>query len=238
MGARSGLAALFVATCLATSPGFAQSVRGTLKDSATHEVVRGAVVTVTDSTGAFLARAISDSAGRFNVMRLGQSRRVHIIRIGYHPYDGPVGAEDDTLRIAMRPIPSLLETVSSSAKRICPGDKENVDAIGLWEQARAALLAGVVDRETRAPRVRLRSFWKTFDPVRHRPLDDSVTLKDITADRSYVAASAHYVTAETAATESVDTTPIGAHRVRDGWASRGSRLDVSQRPPPRSCTRW
>lgn len=196
MGARSGLGALLVATIAATSAGLAQSVRGTLRDSTTREVVPGAVVTVTDSAGAFLARAISDSVGRFSVMRLAQSRRVHIIRIGYHPYDGPVGSENDTLRIAMQPIPSLLETVSSSAQRVCPGDKENADAIGLWGQARAALLAGVVDREMRAPRVRLRSFWRTFDPVRHRQLDDSVSLKDVTADRSYVAARPAWAFAE------------------------------------------
>jgi len=188
MGARSGCVALCVATFAATSPTLAQSVRGTLKDSLTRDVVPGAVVTVTDSAGAFLARGVSDSAGRFSVMRLPKSQRVHVIRIGYRPLDLALGAGDDSLRIAMNPIPSLLATVSSSAQRVCPGDRENADAIDLWQQARAALLAGVVDRETRAPRVRLRSYWRTFDPVRHRLLDDSVSLKDVTADRSYVAA--------------------------------------------------
>jgi hypothetical protein len=196
MGARSAFFSLFVATVAATSPGLAQSVRGTLKDSVTREVLPGALVTLTDSAGAFLARAVSDSGGHFSVMRLAQSRRVHVIRIGYHPFDGPLAAGDDSLHIAMSPIPSLLATVSSSGKRVCPGDRENADAIGLWEQARAALLAGVVDREMRAPRVRLRSFWRTFDPVRHRQLDDSVTIKDVTADRSYVAARPAWAFAE------------------------------------------
>jgi hypothetical protein len=196
MGARSGFASLLVATLAATSPALAQSVRGTLKDSVTRDVVPGAVVTVTDSAGAFLARAVSDSVGRFNVIRLPRSRRVHVIRIGYHPYDGILSETDDSVRITMRPIPSLLETVSSSAKRVCPGDKENADAIELWEQARAALLAGVVDRETRTPRVRLRSYWRTFDPVRRRRLDDSVALKDVSADRSYVAARPPWAFAE------------------------------------------
>jgi hypothetical protein len=196
MGARSGFVALCVATFVATTPAIAQSVRGTLKDSVTREVVPGAVVTVTDSAGAFLARSVSDSAGRFNVMRIARSRRVHVIRIGYRPYDAALPEDGDSLRISMSPIPSLLQSVSSSAKRVCPGDKENADAIELWEQARAALLAGVVDREMRAPRVRLRSFWRTFDPVRHRKLDDSVSLKDITADRSYVAARPAWAFAE------------------------------------------
>jgi hypothetical protein len=196
MGARSGVAAFLVVALAATSPGLAQSVRGSLKDSVTREFVPGAVVTVTDSAGAFLARAVSDSVGRFNVIRLPKSRRLHIIRIGYHPYDAALPAGDDSLQITINPIPSLLATVSSSAKRVCPGDRENADAIDLWEQARAGLLAGVVDREMRAPRVRLRSFWRTFDPVRHRKLDDSIAIKDITADRSYVAARPAWAFAE------------------------------------------
>ena len=196
MGARSGLLPLFVATCLATTPVLAQSVRGTLRDSATRERVSGALVTLTDSAGAFLSRSVSDSAGRFSVARFGAARRIRVIRIGYHPYDRALDASDDSLRIAMSPIPSLLETMSSSGKRVCPGDRENASAIGLWEQARAALLAGVVDRETRTPRVRLRSYWRTFDPVRRRPLDDSVSIKDVSVDRSYVAARPAWAFAE------------------------------------------
>ena len=196
MSARSGLLALFVATCVVTTPTLAQSVRGTLRDSVTREHVSGALVTLTDSAGAFLSRSVSDSSGRFSVPRYGEARRIHIIRIGYHPYDGPLGATDDSLRIVMSPIPSLLATISSTGKRVCPGDRENANAIGLWEQARAALLAGVVDRETRTPRVRLRSFWRTFDPVRRRPLDDSVSIKDVSVDRSYVAARPAWAFAE------------------------------------------
>jgi hypothetical protein len=196
VGGHKRVVAFCVATLVATSPGLAQSVRGTLKDSLTHEVIPGALVTVTDSAGAFLARAVSDSIGRFDVLRLPKSRRVRVIRIGYRPYDAPLLANDDSLTIAMSQIPSLLATVSSSAKRVCPGDKENADAIELWQQARAALQAGVVYRETRAPQVRLRSFWRTFDPIRHRLTDDSVTLKDITADRAYVAARPAWAFAE------------------------------------------
>jgi hypothetical protein len=196
MGARSGLVAFAVATIVATTPGLAQSVRGTLRDSITRELVPGALVTLTDSAGAFLSRGVSDSAGRFSIARFPQTRRIRVIRIGYHPYEGRVPATDDSLRIAMNPIPSLLATVSSSVKRVCPGDQENADAIGLWEQARAALLAGVVDRETRTPRVRLRSFWRTFDPVRRRRLDDSVSIKDVSVDRSYVAARPAWAFAE------------------------------------------
>src|SRR5205085_791161 len=94
----------------------------------------------------------------------------------------------DSADVRMSPIPSLLDAVSATSKRVCPGDKTSTDAFELWEQARAALLAGIVARETKTPRVRLRSYWRTFDPVRRHLVDDSTWFKDVTADRSYVAA--------------------------------------------------
>jgi hypothetical protein len=189
VSARSGKLVIFVATLAATHPTLAQSVRGTLRDSATREPIPGAVVTITDSVGAFLARSISDEVGRFSVARLPPSRRMHAIRIGYRPFDGAIPADPaDSAFVSMVAIPSLLAPVSALSRRVCPGDKTDAGALDLWEQARAALLAGVVVRESRAPRARLRSFWRQFDPVRRRLVDDSVWIKEINADRSYVAA--------------------------------------------------
>jgi Carboxypeptidase regulatory-like domain len=189
VSARSGGVALFVAALVATTPAQAQRVGGTLKDSATKEPLGGAVVTTTDSAGVFLARSISDRAGRFAVFRLRGAAKIHVVRIGYRPYDEFFPLDGvDTMDVRMSPIPSVLAAVSSSSKRVCPGDKGSAAALDLWEQARSGLLAGVVTRETHPPRVRLRSFWRTFDPIRKRLLDDSVAIKDVVVDRSFVAA--------------------------------------------------
>src|SRR5204863_6198039 len=92
-----------------------------------------------------------------------------------------------SLDIRVSQIPSLLAAVTASSKRICPGERGGGAALDLWEQARSGLLAGVVSRETRPPRVRLRSFWRLFEPVRKRLIDDSSAVKDLRAERSYVA---------------------------------------------------
>ena len=160
-----------------------------LKDSATSEPVSGAVVTTIDSAGTFLSRSVSDERGRFDVYRLRGASKLHIVRIGYRPRDLMLPTGDtDSLEVALSQIPSLLAAVTASSKRICPGDKGGGAALDLWEQARSGLLAAVVARETHPPHVRLRSFWRTFEPVRKRLIDDSVSIKDVRADRSYVAA--------------------------------------------------
>jgi hypothetical protein len=189
VSARSGAVALLVAAFAATSPAPAQRVRGTLKDSLTSEPVIGAVITTSDSAGKFLARTVSDDSGQFSVYRMRGASKLHVVRIGFRPRDANFPVSDsDTLAIRMSPIASLLAAVSSNGKRVCPGEKGNGAALDLWEQARAGLLAGVVSREAHPPRVRLRAFWRTFDPVRRRLIDDSAEVKDVVADRSYVAA--------------------------------------------------
>ena len=189
MSARNGGVALLVAAFAATTPALAQRVRGTLKDSATREPVTGAVVTTTDSAGTLLSRSVSDERGKFDVYRLRGASKFRVVRIGYRPRELMLPPLDtDSLDVALSQIPSLLAAVTASSKRICPGDKGGGAALDLWEQARAGLLAAVVARETHPPHVRLRSFWRTFEPVRKRLIDDSVRFKDLRVERSYVAA--------------------------------------------------
>lgn len=166
----------------------AQRVRGTLTDSSTREPVRGAVVSLTDSAGRFLSRTLADENGRYSVPRVGNPTRLRVVRIGYRPRDVAVAAADSIVDLRMSPIASVLDVVSSSAKRVCPGEQGNTQALDAWEQARAGLLASVVSRESRPPHIRLRSYVKTMEPIRRRVLRDSSTTKDVVVERSYVAA--------------------------------------------------
>lgn len=174
---------------VAATPARAQRLNGTLTDSATNEEISGAVVSLTDSTGRNYVRAISDSSGAFVVTRFAGPAMLRVVRIGYRPRELAISrGAPDRADIRMQRIPLTLGTVTASANRVCRADNASDGALALWEQARAGLLAGVVAREGHAPRVRLRAFEQTRDPVTRRVTQFSSSIKDVVVDRSYVAA--------------------------------------------------
>jgi hypothetical protein len=181
---------------LAAMPADAQRVRGTLRDSITGAAVSGAVVTVTDSAGQFLARSIGDEHGAFAVMRLNGSAKIHVIRIGYRPRDISIAAAaaDSSIAINLLAIPLRLASVEAVGRRVCPGQAGTEQALELWEQARAGLLASVVAREAEAPTVRVLSFSRSGGVLDWSIPADSVAARrtvrarNVIADRSYVAA--------------------------------------------------
>ena len=173
---------------VAATPALAQRVRGTLTDSSTREPVTGAVVTISDSAGRFLARGIAGGDGRFDVPRFPGSKQIHVVRIGYRPIDATVPAADELLDLHMHAIASQLSTVTTSGKRVCPGDDANSQALQLWEQARTGFLAAVVARDGRPPNLRLRYFRIQRDPMVRHVVDDTVWAKTIVGDQPFVAA--------------------------------------------------
>lgn len=193
MVGRGRVVSLLIVTCalaVAAAPAAAQRVRGTARDSVTGQPVSGVVAWVSDSAGKFLARSIGDDAGAFAVMRLPGSARLRIMRIGYRPreialHDLP---GDSTLDVTLAALPPLLETVEATSRRVCPGEKGTSRALELWEQARTALLAGVVAREAGAPTVRLLSFTRSLEPAKLHVLRQQLARREVVADKSYVAA--------------------------------------------------
>jgi hypothetical protein len=166
-----------------------QQVRGAVRDSATSQPITGAVVWMADSTGASVGRTIADDAGRYVLGRSAAAVMLNVVRIGYAPRHFAIsGGADTTVNVGMQAIPSLLPTVATLSRRVCPGDKGNDQALEVWEQARAALLAGVISRQTRPPRVRLLSYSREMEPVRRRVVELKREAKTLTVDRSYVAA--------------------------------------------------
>jgi hypothetical protein len=88
----------------------------------------------------------------------------------------------------MRAIASQLATVTTSGRRVCPGDDANSQALQLWEQARSGFLAAVVARDARPPNLRLRYFRVERDPMLRRVVDDTVWVKTIVGDQPFIAA--------------------------------------------------
>jgi protocatechuate 3,4-dioxygenase beta subunit len=180
----------FALTTAALQPAEAQRIRGTVRDSASAQPIPGAVVWVADSAGGFLARSVGGADGRFDVPRLVGSATLHVLRIGFHPAVIQLRgvSRDSVLDVRLGSFVLALDAVASSRRRVCPGDKGTSDALDLWEQARAALMASVVARDANAPELSLRSFTRTYEPVRNQLLEQIVRSKDLTGDRSYVAA--------------------------------------------------
>ena len=110
------------------------------------------------------------------------------MRIGYRPIDATVPAADELLDLRMHAIASQLATVTTSGRRVCPGDDANSQALQLWEQARSGFLAAVVARDARPPNLRLRYFRVERDPMLRRVVDDTVWVKTIVGDQPFVAA--------------------------------------------------
>jgi hypothetical protein len=166
----------------------AQRVSGVVRDSISDMPVGGAVVWLSDSTGASVARSIGDQSGAFTVLRALGATRIHVVRIGYRPHDAPLPSAESGILIRLEAIPAFLTAVEASNRRMCPGDAASLKGFELWEQARAALLASVVAREAHPPRIRLISFARTRDPVLDKVKDEQTTVKEMLVERSYVAA--------------------------------------------------
>jgi carboxypeptidase family protein len=183
----AGVAALVAVSAAAAR---AQRVRGVLRDSASGEPIAGAVVWATDSAGRFLARTVSVDSGVFAVPRLVGTARLHILRIGYGPRElaVPRGPGDTMLVVRMLAVPLQLAAIEAHGEKVCPGEHAGAGALALWSQARSALYAGVVAREANPPHIRLFSYTRTLEPVRHTVIDDSTVTKELVADQSYVAA--------------------------------------------------
>jgi hypothetical protein len=177
-----------LALMAATTSANAQRVRGTLTDSSTHEPITGAVVTISDSAGRFLARGIAGGDGRFDVPRFPASRQVHVVRIGFRPIDATVPTGDAPLDLQMHAIASQLATVTTSGRRVCPGETGNGQALELWEQARTGFLAAVVARDARPPNLHLRYFRVEREPVLKRVVDDTSWTKTLVGDQPFIAA--------------------------------------------------
>ena len=154
------------AALLCSRPLAAQTFHGTVRDSASHQPIAGAVFMVLDSAGASLGRRITDERGQYSIAVTGVPRRVRIVRIGFQPRDVRISLPRDDAEpfdMAMLRVPTMLAAVDVRDKSHCGKRSDRAAALGLWEQARAGLLATVVARETNTAFVNRLVFERTFD---------------------------------------------------------------------------
>ena len=185
------LATAFALFTAALGPASGQSVRGVVRDSASGQPIPGAVVWLGDTADTFLARSVSGADGAYSVLRLAGAARLHVLRIGFRPAlirFAIAGSRDTLIDVRLGAIPLMLDPVASSRGRVCPGDKGTSGALQLWEQARAALLATVVSRDADPPQLTLRSYTRSFEPIRHQLVEQEIRGREVVGDHSYVAA--------------------------------------------------
>jgi hypothetical protein len=154
----------------------APMLRGTVTDSANHQPVPGAVITVRDSGGVTLARAITTDQGAYAVEFRPAARRIQILRIGYRPRETAVGRNATRLDVTLAAIPMTLEAVRTSANSQCRARVDATAAAALLEHARAGLLATVVAREANPATVTLLAFDRSIDAATDKILGQRVRI--------------------------------------------------------------
>ncbi len=163
----------------------AQDVRGVVRDSASGAPIPGAVVEVLDAGGVALGRAITNERGQYRALAPATARRLRVLRMGFRPQsiDFTGGARD----IVMVAIPTLLETVTVREQAQCPRRSDRIQALALWEQARAGLLATVTARETNPGLMRRLSYRRIVGERRSMILSQVVHMDSALADRPFAA---------------------------------------------------
>jgi hypothetical protein len=158
-------AACIAGTALARGAA-AQTLAGVVRDSVSRLPVPGVVVILLDSAGGTVARNLTNERGEYRVVLRDAARRARFVRIGFEPRERPLtphGGADATLDVAMFALPNMLQAVHVIANSLCAGNKDHAAALGLWEQARAGLLATVVARESKPAKLQRLGYERVMD---------------------------------------------------------------------------
>lgn len=128
-----------------------QRVSGDVRAAGNGPLLSGVVVSALDSAGRPAGRTLTDEKGRYSMVVPPSARQLRVVRIGYRPAVAPLFVGDaarTSIDFTMERLPAFLETVRVSAVATCSGSGQGRAAFDLWEQARAALLAAIVARES------------------------------------------------------------------------------------------
>jgi hypothetical protein len=146
----------FLLSVLLALPCFAQGVTGTVTDSGTRAPLRGAVVTLIDSSGRRMGIAAVGEDGTFRLAApAAGSYRVRAQRIGYRPSERGVqlGADYRQVDISLRALGQLLDTIRVARAANCIRS-DGTSAFAAWQQLQASV-ASVAATQRRAINARI-----------------------------------------------------------------------------------
>jgi hypothetical protein len=158
------VAAAFIATSFARSSE-AQTLRGSVRDSASAQPISGAVLALRDSSGATLTRVISDEGGKYSIPLAPTGLILRIVRIGFVPREIPIAEmtrSNEPLSINLVSMRTMLTAIRVEGTSNCPHRADNAAALGLWEQAKAGLLSQLVAQETNPASIYRLAFQRTM----------------------------------------------------------------------------
>lgn len=115
-----GLVWTFALLCAA--PAWAQALEGRVTETGTQQPVPGATVSMLDSAGAIVGRAVADSSGAFRIRAPEPGEfRLSTVRVGYRPTltrAVPIAAEQTlAVEVRMATAPVVLDTAVSVGER-------------------------------------------------------------------------------------------------------------------------
>ncbi len=145
------------------------TLSGVVRDATSGLAVPGAVVSLLDSARTVLQRTTSGAGGAYRLVLSRAAVRVQVRRIGFRPYEQllpPDNGDNRAVDIRAERLPSMIGGLIVTARASCPAHEDTPVAFGLWEQARSALLASVVARESQRADMRRYRFDRVLDDER------------------------------------------------------------------------
>jgi hypothetical protein len=139
---------LLLTACLASRQVDGQEVVGVVRDAVSGAPVAGAVVMLLGLDRDVMARTLTGTTGRF-VLPRERARWFRMIRIGYFPYEIPLGQlGDTTLTVHMRPLGDRLRPIAVRASAVCPTRRDQREALATWTAVTDGLAAMVAATRT------------------------------------------------------------------------------------------
>ena len=133
-------AALLCGTVVSNGQG---QIAGSVRDAATSEPVRGAVVVLLGPNRELLVRTITSSSGTFRIIQEGAAI-VRVMRIGYSPQERRLDGANSPLVIELTPLGRSLRVVSVNSSPLCPARADQQEALALWSSATDAFSSMLV----------------------------------------------------------------------------------------------
>lgn len=179
-----------VLLCMSPVVAMAQRVTGTVRAGGALTPISGAVVTTLDSAGRAVARTLSDRSGRYSLPLAANAARLRAVRIGFAPFVVEIsrGGGDVTLDLTMERAPVMLATVRITSDVSCGNAANASVALDVWEQARSALLAAIVARESNPARVNLLEYQRRMQLTRRVITDQRLITTSGMSSRPFAAA--------------------------------------------------
>ena len=163
----------------------AQSLQGSVVDSASQRPVPGSIVLVLNASGTSLARTLTNTRGQYRVQLPVGATRVRVLHIGFRPSAVPLPTPVNgvaRLDVSLALLKTVLEAVDVRDNANCSIRRDRAQALALWEQARLGLLAMIVAREALPAHLKRLRYQRTLEGTGTRILTQDVQVDSATGE--------------------------------------------------------